>query len=770
MAQLNSSQIELTNCLFCIDQLVKYEIRDDEGDSSCTPNWKLLCDYVIGKSLHMNSFCSFMESTKCLCIDCYEMVVKLTKLHEEIEEVSLKLRCVIQRNESSLGSENVLRTSLRPPRRQKSGAADKNKSDSCKQLVNRFKDLVRRTRDVNVEVEDQLKDSEREQEPGSEITCTVVEGVTTVVNIKTERVKRQTIIAVAPETSSRSRNSKLRQNIKNPCKKAVQSEIKLEVETAANVSHEVQESLGHADEADNIGESELETEVSVCSDESKKDTDHSDNEDDDWSPEDESVSKKRKNINCTPASTSKRRRKVRKGYTCIQCGKYFDYAKEYMAHRSEHSKVFNAAFTEYFETVCEKTDDNNTSQTFKKCKMCDFVIRTKGIKSLTKHMFSHEEDAPPTQGPNGEIIKYPCNWCPDEFILKINLDFHKKVAHDSSQIRLKCDICSDVDYGTRKDLIDHLKLHTDKVHSCKSCSMSYTTLDRLLLHMVKHNPSKRLHCPECSVMPFNSINKLYKHCADDHRDLKEMFDCPSCDQSFVTFQFLNKHIKKVHRAFDTNGETCPRCTDGQLFYTQEMLDKHFKKEHKWKSKRQFQCDQCERTFGMVRELKVHILKHHEGVRFPCPHCPKSYRDRHSLDSHLKIHTGEGLFRCLECGKEFTKKNPWTKHMAVHKELPKNPTCVCEICGKKLYSDSQLTTHMRSHKEKKHECPYCNMKFNRLEHLRSHSRIHTGDRPFECEVCKKGFNRKDIMRVHMKGVHGITVKTNVNEYKKTKQST
>ncbi|CAL8137444.1 unnamed protein product [Orchesella dallaii] len=326
MAQLNSYQNELKTCLFCLDQIVKYEIRDDEDDSTCTPNWKLLCDYVIGKSLQMNSFWSFMESTKCLCIDCYEMVVKLTKLHEEIEEVSLKLRCVIQRNESSLGSENVLRTSLRQPRRQKSGAADINKSDSCKQLVNRFKDLVRRTPDVNMEVEEQLKDREREQEPGSEITCTDVEGVTTEVNIKTERVKRQTITAVAPETSSRSRNSKIRQNNRNPCKNAVKSEIK--VETAANISHEEPESLGHADEADNIGESGLETEVSVCSDESKKVTDHSDNEDDDWSPEDESVSKKRKNLNCTPASTSKRRRKVRKDYTFIQCGKHFDYAKE----------------------------------------------------------------------------------------------------------------------------------------------------------------------------------------------------------------------------------------------------------------------------------------------------------------------------------------------------------------------------------------------------------------------------------------------------------
>ncbi|CAL8139591.1 unnamed protein product [Orchesella dallaii] len=717
MAKLNSSQIELKNCLFCLDQIVKYEIRDDEGESTCTPNWKLVCDYVIGKSSHMNSFCHSMENAKCLCMDCYEIVVKLTKLHEEIEELSLKLRCVIQRNESSLGTENVLRNSLRRPVSQKSGAADKNKVDSCKQLVDRFKDLVRQTQDVNVGVEEPLKD--REQEPTSETSCTV-EGVKTEVKIETDRVKRRRIMTVSPEASSRSRNSKIRKNNRKPRKKVVKPEIKIELETSANVSHEAsQESMEHADEA-NI-ESELEAEVA------DKDTDHSDTNDEEWSPEDESLSKKQKNFNCTPASAVTRRRKGRKSYTCIQCGKHFDCAKEYMT-------------------------------------------KTKGIKPLMEHMFSHDEDAPPTLGPNGEIINYPCIWCSDKFIMKINLDFHKMVAHDSSQMRLKCNICDDVDYETKEDLIDHLRLHTDKVHSCKSCPISYTTLDRLLLHMKNHNRSKRLQCPECDVVPFNSLNALYRHCAVDHRDLKQMFDCPSCDQSFVALNFLNYHINKVHRTFDTNGETCPRCTDGQLFYTKEVLDKHFKKEHTWKSKRQHQCDQCERAFGLACELKTHILKHHEGVRFPCPHCPSHYADRYTLDMHLKIHTGECQLRCPECGKEFYQKSGLTKHMSVHEVLPNNPTCVCEICGKELYSDGQLKTHIRSHKERKHECLDCNRKFKRLDHLKSHSRIHTGERPFECEVCKKGFNRRDIMRVHMKGVHGIIVETQVYEYKKTKQST
>ncbi|KAJ2082504.1 hypothetical protein H4R24_001530 [Coemansia sp. RSA 988] len=47
------------------------------------------------------------------------------------------------------------------------------------------------------------------------------------------------------------------------------------------------------------------------------------------------------------------------------------------------------------------------------------------------------------------------------------------------------------------------------------------------------------------------------------------------------------------------------------------------------------------------------------------------------------------------------------------------------------------------------CPMCDSRFGRLEHVKRHQLVHTGERQFECPACNKSFARKDNMVQHLR---------------------
>lgn len=199
---------------------------------------------------------------------------------------------------------------------------------------------------------------------------------------------------------------------------------------------------------------------------------------------------------------------------------------------------------------------------------------------------------------------------------------------------------------------------------------------------------------------------------------KPTVQCNICKQRMIESKLAN-HIRRLHVETESPNELNDSTS-------------------KTKTPKEFKCEHCGKLYAINYTYQQHLKTHIEG-RPKCPECGSTFASafslfRHRARNHNLKHNYK-TFSCDQCEKSFFSISELKLHQQRHSSLKEFK---CDECEKAFSVKGNLRIHMRTHaKEKPYKCDICGNSFSHPYSLVSHRRIHTNNFPFKCPNCDKG---------------------------------
>uniref|UniRef100_UPI00358E86C4 oocyte zinc finger protein XlCOF6-like isoform X2 n=1 Tax=Myxine glutinosa TaxID=7769 RepID=UPI00358E86C4 len=149
------------------------------------------------------------------------------------------------------------------------------------------------------------------------------------------------------------------------------------------------------------------------------------------------------------------------------------------------------------------------------------------------------------------------------------------------------------------------------------------------------------------------------------------------------------------------------------------------------------------------ENTIGVLKTESQDQNSLPLQHHSSFHQHNAKVKIKLSKHKNVLKrqkCRVCSKDFASMSSMKTHMKIHtgERLFK-----CFECGKGFLYKWTLNAHKLTHTGiRSYKCSACGRGFSRKLHLQMHTMVHTGERPYKCSICNKCFSHKGNLKLHM----------------------